>query len=82
MRHLRNQIIQQSKLEIDFDRTFLNGINPVFVGNLTIWRFGISKPLNIHYFELLSKITEHGQKKLDPKEVREASFGKSAHNHY
>lgn len=39
----KHQIIEYFKLEIDFDRTFLNGINPVFVGSLTIRRLGISK---------------------------------------
>ena len=34
--------INQTILEIDFDRTFWNG-RPLPVGNWTFWRFGISK---------------------------------------
>ena len=35
--------INQSILEIDFDRTFQNGRPKIPPGRLTFWRFGISK---------------------------------------
>ena len=69
------EIICQTILEMDFDRTFWNEW-----GRLTFWRFGISKYNRSS--ELLSNIAIRMLKKLPSIEWMDVRFGRSTFHHY
>ena len=74
--------INQSILEIDFDRTSWNGRSYRLSGSLTFRRFGISNTINIQYSEVLSNVTKRGYWKLNPLDIMDVRFGRSTFNHF